>query len=384
MHKVAFITVTLQHYRLSFYEKLTTSNDNIEWVVYHGLQKNDNGRPAYRGSVGFRNEAFIEKSVKIGPFNIVYNKGLLRKIKEFDPEIIVLPGIGGNISNRRISNWGKRKNKKIILWTCGWEPGTAKGMAITLKEKLVSSFFKQGDFHLTYSTKASQYTESMGISPNIIETCYNGIEIDQLIESKNEIEKRSLEIRKLLKLDGYITFLYVGGLIPQKKVEMLVKSFNELRKEFENIKLLIIGDGPDRKMLEGLLEDLDDENIIYLGRIVEKVDDYFASADCFVMPGIGGLAINQAMFWGKVCIVSEADGTEDDLVIPDKTGFRFEKNSQSSLQDSMKKMLNLEKSEIEAMSKEARAIIYNLSNTNHMVEKFSTTVNGLLSEKNNA
>lgn len=380
MHKVAFVTVTLQHYRLSFYDKLTQTDQNIKWNVYHGIQKNDHGRPAFKGDTNFQNETFIENTIKVGPFRIVHNKGLLKKIKKFDPDIIVLPGIAGNITNRLVANWGRRNKKRIIIWTCGWEPGLAKGAILSLKNAMVSSFFKKGDFHLTYSTKASQYTESMGIPSEIIDTCYNGIEIDHLLASETEVLEKSIEIRKQLKLDDYVTFLYVGGLIPEKRIDLLINSFSELRKTYNNIKLLIVGDGPEKPMMLKMLAQCDDNHITYLGRIVEGVDQYFASADCFVMPGIGGLALNQAMFWGKICIVSEADGTEDDLVIPDKTGFRFEKDSLPSIKNSMEEMIKLNQSKIDTFSKNAREIIINYSNTNHMVDKFSTTIKELLKE----
>ncbi len=42
----------------------------------------------------------------------------------------------------------------------------------------------------------------------------------------------------------------------------------------------------------------------------------FARADLFVLPGTGGLAVQQAMSFGLPVIVAEGDGTQDDLVRP--------------------------------------------------------------------
>ena len=44
---------------------------------------------------------------------------------------------------------------------------------------------------------------------------------------------------------------------------------------------------------------------------------YFAAADLFVLPGTGGLAVQEAMAAGLPVIVAEGDGTQDDLVRPD-------------------------------------------------------------------
>jgi glycosyltransferase involved in cell wall biosynthesis len=45
-----------------------------------------------------------------------------------------------------------------------------------------------------------------------------------------------------------------------------------------------------------------------------ELELYFAQADLFVLPGTGGLAIQQAMAHGLPVIVAHGDGTQDDLV----------------------------------------------------------------------
>lgn len=41
---------------------------------------------------------------------------------------------------------------------------------------------------------------------------------------------------------------------------------------------------------------------------------YFAQADLFILPGTGGLAVQEAMAHGLPVIVAKGDGTQDDLV----------------------------------------------------------------------
>ena len=378
MYRIALVTVSLQHYRLSFYEKLTKSNPDMHWTIYHGIHDKDDGRPAYEGVIGFPNQRFREIKKKFGPFSIVYNKGLNSMIRRSDPDVLIMPGMAGNISNRMIIYWARRKGKKVIMWTCGWEPGLAKGFLLSFKNHFVSSFFRKADFHLTYSNKANKYTELMGVPSKNIQTCYNGIEIDNLLETEGKVIENSAILRKEFNLPGNVTFLYVGGLIPEKRIDLLIDGFIGLRNKHPNIKLLIIGDGPGKKELLEILEKVNDNHILYLGRIVDKVDEYFAAADCLVLPGVGGLALNQAMFWGKLCIVSEADGTEDDLVIDGETGFRFEKGNLVSLREAMEKMVLLDPLKHDKMSKTAKKIILEKSNTNNMVNIFIETLNKLL------
>lgn len=377
MKKIAIITPMLQPYRISFYEKLAFYDPEFQWEVYHGVSANEDGRPNFKGETKFIEKGFREHKFNIGPFRILYNKGMFSELRRYNPDIIILQGIAGDLTNRRIISWAKRKKKKTILWTCGWESGLAKGVLLKFKRFLISVFFEKANLHLTYSSKANLYTQAMGIKPEIIRTCYNGIEIDDLLSKEAEVLQKSKDIISKYELKNHITFLYVGGLIPEKRIDLLLNAFSALRQKHDKIKLLIIGDGPLKNQVSKMVSELDDKNIYYLGRIIDGVDPYFAASDCLVLPGAGGLALNQAMFWRKTCIVSEADGTEDDLVIEMETGFRFEKNNLESLKDAMERRICTSPDLVDKMSQSARNIIDTKSNVNNMVEVFMSGVKEL-------
>jgi glycosyltransferase involved in cell wall biosynthesis len=341
----------------------------------------EDGRPAFRGDTNFENVGLKEYRFHIGPFRLIYNYGLISEIKKFNPDLVILQGIAGDITNRRLVNWAKRRKRKIILWTCGWDSGLAKGYLLKFKNYLVSVFFKKADMHLTYSTKANKYTERMGVAASNITTCYNGLEIDQMVENEEKVMSEAKKIRTKLNLNDHITFIYVGGFVADKKVNLLIEAFAELRKKYKNIKLILIGDGPEKNKIVKQIEDIKDQNISYLGRIIDGVDPYFAASDCLVLPGAGGLAFNQAMFWGKTCIAGVADGTEDDLVIEGKTGYRFIKDNKQSLIKAMERRINTGIKDIEKMSKAAKETIIKKSNVNNMVKIFGESVKQLLKNR---
>lgn len=379
MTKIVLVTPILQHYRLTFYEKLSKT-PGFDLNVFYGYKKKEDGRPSFEGETKFKSKGFREYKYRILPFDIVYCRGQFTAVKKLNPDVVIVQGIAGDITLRRIISWAKRKNKKIIIWACAWEPGRAKGLLMKLKTKFVSLFFHKANYFLTYSTHASNYCKNLGIEDSKIETCYNGIEIDEMIKNHDIVVAKSKEIREKYKLDNYITFLYVGGLILEKRVDLLVDAFEKLREKYDNIKLLLIGDGPLKSELLGQLEKYNDSNIEYLGRIVNEADNYFAAADCCVLPGIGGLALNQAMFWGKTCIVSKADGTEDDLVIEGYSGYRFEEHNLDSLTKAMERRI-LEKAEkLTEMSENSKRIIEEKSNVNNMVYHFVNGINKLVSK----
>ncbi len=381
MVKIVIITPLLQHYRLSFYEKLSAINKDYQLIVFYGINEKEDGKAGYEGETTFLSQGFRENKFRVLPFEIVYNPGMYKAFKENNPDIVIILASAGNITYHRIINWAKRKGKKVIIWTSGWDPGRAKGMLLSLKNKLVSSLFSKADFFLTYGTKASEYVELRGVDKSKIEICYNGIEIDEMIKNSSQIIKKSDELITNYGLENQITFLFVGGLIPEKKIDLLIYSFIELNKKYSNIKLLLIGDGPIRSNIEEILNKYRNPNILFLGRIINDVNAYFAASDCLILPGAGGLALNQAMFWRTPCIVSKADGTEDDLVIENITGYRFEENNKDSLISAMEKRINEKPKKINRLSENSHQKILNKSNVNNMVRIFSNSIENLLEKK---
>ena len=378
MVKIILITPRLQHYRLSFYEKLSNYKKDYSLTVYFGITDKEDGKAGYRGETNFLSKGFKEFKFRAFPFELRYNQGMFLELKKANPDVLILLAHTGNISYRRIISWARKERKKVIIWTSGWDSGRAKGILLAFKSKLVSSFFKKADFFLTYSTFASRYVESMGVNKSKIETCFNGIETDDMVHNSKQIIEKSNEIIKKFDLEDNFTFLYVGGLIPIKRLDLLINAFVELHKKYEKIKLIIIGDGPLREMIEKMLKTYNDPNMMFLGRIIENVDSYYAASDCLVLPGAGGLALNQAMFWKKPCIVSKADGTEDDLVIEDITGYRFKQNDLESLISAMEKRINDSQDKMNLMSENAYKLIMNKFNVNNMVYIFSKTIDNLV------
>ena len=66
-------------------------------------------------------------------------------------------------------------------------------------------------------------------------------------------------------------------------------------------------------------------NHIFLGyKKHEQLLPYYAVSSFSVLPGLGGLSINQSMAFGVPAICKSADGAEKDLIIPGRTGYIYE------------------------------------------------------------
>jgi glycosyltransferase involved in cell wall biosynthesis len=127
-------------------------------------------------------------------------------------------------------------------------------------------------------------------------------------------------------------------------------------------------------MLKNMADGMNLKGVKFWGRVIEGVDVFFAAADYFVLPGVGGLSLNQALFWRLPCIVSEADGTEDDLVLDGKTGFRFTPMDLQSLEKALSRCLELPETTRLDFGNTGRRLVLERSNVNQMVNTFLRTI----------
>jgi glycosyltransferase involved in cell wall biosynthesis len=103
-------------------------------------------------------------------------------------------------------------------------------------------------------------------------------------------------------------YLFVGRLVPYRRVDLLVEAFNKLGRP-----LLIAGSGRDRERLEAMAN----SNITFLGYIPNgELPELFARCRAFLFPGDEdfGIAPVQAMAAGRPVIAYAAGGSLDTVV----------------------------------------------------------------------
>jgi glycosyltransferase involved in cell wall biosynthesis len=373
--RIAFLTNFIPHYRRTFYEKLCGTSV-YDWRVVRSAQ-GEPGREAYEGEIAVPGTLVKAVSWRLGSLTIRWQHGALREIQRFNPDFVILLGIPGTLSNWALLFWAKVAGKKIIIWGCGWDPRSHGFIAFWLKRVLSRIYYAFADRHLSYSTKGARYLEALGVAPERIRICYNGLELDGLAERHDAVLRFAHELRSRAVPDGGKLILYVGGWVADKRVDDLLHAFSKIDQTCNHVYLWIVGAGPDRSRLEELSQVLLIKNVRFFGRVGDEIESYFAAADFFVLPGHGGLAFNQAMYWGTPCIVSEADGTEDDLVIDGKTGFRFELGNRDSLLTALNACLRLPAADRERMGQAGRRLIVDRNNINAMVREFQRSIEEL-------
>ena len=142
-----------------------------------------------------------------------------------------------------------------------------------------------------------------------------------------------------------------------------------------------MGDGPAREHFESQAREIYPEASFVGARHGSELDPYFAQADLFVLPGTGGLAVQQAMAHGLPVIVAQGDGTQDDLVRPGN-GWLIRPDDQQDLNERLAVALSDVK-RLRQMGKESYRITLEEINLQQMATKFVRAVQVISEMKDN-
>jgi len=133
-------------------------------------------------------------------------------------------------------------------------------------------------------------------------------------------------------------FLFVGRLVPEKRIELLIEAFEMIGERYADIRLWIVGDGPER---ENILKRIArDERMVSFGE-VSNVPDFLNAATVYVQPSsTEGMSnsLLEAMACGRTVIASDV-GAARELLGDNERGWLIEPDDSLALQEAMLEVL---------------------------------------------
>lgn len=173
------------------------------------------------------------------------------------------------------------------------------------------------------------FTEKYKFNKNI-HIIPTGIEVERFFtENIKQAEENNLRKRLNLSKKDFI-IIFVGRLAEEKNIEFLINSQKEINKKYKNIKLLIVGDGPDKEKYESLTHKLKlDNNIIFTGKAAwNDMPYYYHVSNVFATASkteTQGLTVIEAMASGIVPVCLEDEAFQS--MVTDKLNGLFFKNN---------------------------------------------------------
>ena len=167
------------------------------------------------------------------------------------------------------------------------------------------------------------------VSKNLRDETYNIFSINKEIEviynfvDVSRFNKKPIDaFRKVIAPNGERILLHASNFRKIKRVQDIVHIFSEVNKKIPS-KLLLVGDGPERRSVEDLCRELNVYNEVRFVGKQEQMEDILAVADLFLLPSeyeSFGLAALEAMAAG-VPLISTNVGGLPEINIPGETGY---------------------------------------------------------------
>ena len=187
---------------------------------------------------------------------------------------------------------------------------------------------------------------------NIIPT---GIEVERFYQ-ENIDQKEVNNLRKNLNLSKKdFIILFVGRIASEKNIKFLIDSQKKLSEKYKDIKLIIVGDGPDKEEYENYSKSLGlDKYVIFTGKAAwSDMPYYYSIANVFATASkteTQGLTVIEAMA-ANVVPICMRDEAFQSMVTEDLDGLFFETNEEYE-----KDVLRLykDKKELSKFDKQAR------------------------------
>ena len=140
-------------------------------------------------------------------------------------------------------------------------------------------------------------------------------------------------------------------------------------------RLIIIGDGPERNTLAALAKTIYPSAEFPGAKHGPELATYYSTADLFVLPGTGGLAVQEAMSHGLPVIMGQGDGTNDDLVRPEN-GWQIPPDNLLALAETLREAL-ADAALLRKMGAESSRIVVEEVNLEKMVGVFVDALNSV-------
>ncbi|WP_163381601.1 glycosyltransferase [Cyclobacterium sp. SYSU L10401] len=203
---------------------------------------------------------------------------------------------------------------------------------------LLRQYAKFGDAFQAISHDVGEYLKNVTkIDPNLVYVIPNGLPMPSFVSE--EVLRKTRFSLSLAPDDLVIGF--VGRLYDDhKRVSDLIKAISLLN--VPNVKLLIVGEGKDRKVLEKQVENLNlEKTVIFLG-YHSKPDLFYQLMDIFCIPssreGFGLVAVEAMLH--KLPVIARAVGGLKDIVIDGKTGYLVKPKSHKDLADKINELVH--------------------------------------------
>ena len=212
------------------------------------------------------------------------------------------------------------------------------------------------------------------------ELLQNGFSKEALVEIPNGIDTNKFsEVDFKVKRDPR-TITFVGRLDSYKGVNFLLEGFKELLSKVDNLRLIIIGNGPDESILKDKAKDLGILGFVaFKGRREDILTELYTT-DIFVLPSLSE-GMSNVLLEAMACglpVVATSVGGNSDLIKDRHNGLLIPPRDSMKLCEALLELLE-DGDLAQRLGKEARNTVERYYSMECVVDNYITLYNRLVS-----
>ena len=354
----------LPDYRAAFFDTLAQSCPGGLGVFAGQPLERENILPASGLAAA---QYFPAKNIHLfdpsSPFYQCWQTGLTAWLEQWQPQALIVEANPRYRTTPQAVRWMHTRRRPVLGWGLGAPP--LHGRLAGWRQRSRQAFLRTLDGVIAYSQHGAEEYRQLGLPAQRIFVAPNAAAPRPTwpLPQRSEAPTDRLSI------------LFVGRLQERKRIDLLLHACAALPSHLQPA-LSIVGDGPDRPRLEALARQVYPSAEFCGARRGPDLPPYFLRADLFVLPGTGGLAVQQAMAFALPVIVAEGDGTQDDLVRPGN-GWQVPPGSQGALADTLAQAL-ADLPRLRRMGRESYRLVAEELNLEAMADAFIRALNAVL------
>lgn len=295
-----------------------------------------------------------------GPLYLCFQRGILDWLAGWNPDALIVEANPRYLATPSAVEWMHRRRRPVLGWGLGAPPlsGPLAGLRYNRRTRFLNRF----DALIAYSRRGADEYAALGIPRAKVFVAHNAVSAAPAAFPDQG-----------LKTGERLSLLFVGRLQARKRIDSLLHACAEMPEP--KPQLVIVGDGPERQSLEEIAKRVYSSARFVGAKHGDELKPYFAEADLFVLPGTGGLAVQEAMSHALPVIVAKGDGTQDDLVRPEN-GWQVPPGDYSALVATLREALS-DQDRLHKMGNESFRIVSQEVNLEKMVESFVQALNSV-------
>ena len=289
-----------------------------------------------------------------GELSLATHHEIQKIVKEFKPTIV-------HCHDSHSAKLGSRFHKSCTIFHT---------RRVSYPIKFLSRYFKYKniDAHVCVSEDIRSYMKQYFSNTFTIHSCVDIKRFDRVVDET------------IFDKNGDINIVYVGAFSNQKGVDVLIKAFSNLAKNYNNAVLHLIGDGELLQPMKALAKALEiDHNIVFYGAR-KDVEDFYLNSDYVVCPSVSGEGssgvIKEGMAAGKIVITSDLTANKE-LIDDGVNGVMFKTGDHNALTMVLTKVINKEIN-IDHQKIKEKVSLFDCSNT---IEQYITLYKKISGDK---